>query len=111
MNTKNLLIASAIGAVVTTVLAIIPLLSCVVCIPFWGGPLLATWIYKRQNGTLPMNHAIGVGTVTGVFAGVFGFIFNLVAGPAASAAISQLQQFIPAGSMPIDAAPTSTPIG
>jgi hypothetical protein len=104
MNTKNLLIASAIGAVVTTALANIPiisLLNCLVCLPFWGGPLLATWIYKNQTGTMTMNHAIGVGTVSGLFAGVLGFILNLVVGPATSAAFaSQLQQYMPAGSVP-----------
>ncbi len=113
MNTKNLLIASAIGAVVTTALANIPiisLLNCVVCLPFWGGPLLATWIYKNQNGTMPMNHAIGVGTVSGVLAAILGFILNLVMGPASAAMVNQLQQYLPSGSVPIDAANTGTPI-
>src|SRR5512146_2594178 len=105
MNTKNLLIASAIGAVVTTALANIPvisLLNCVVCLPFWGGPLLATWYYKRQTGTMPMNHAVGVGTVSGVFASVLGVIWNLVMGPASAAMVNQLQQYLPSGSVPID---------
>ncbi len=111
MNTKNLLIASAIGAVVTTALANIPiisLLNCLICLPFWGGPLLATWIYKRQNGTMTMNHAIGVGTVSGVFAGVLGFILNLAIGPAASAAFTEaLQRFTPSANVPVA---TSTPV-
>ena len=110
MNTKNLLIASAIGAVVTAALATIPgvnLLVCVVCLPFWGGPLLAAWIYKRQNGTMTMNQAIGVGALTGLFAGVLAFIINLAVGPAASAAlVNLLKQYMPAGSAPL--VPVST---
>ncbi len=43
MNTKNILIASAIGAVVTVAVSAIPGLACLLCLPYWGGPLLATW--------------------------------------------------------------------
>ncbi len=104
MNTKNLLIASAIGAVVTAALATIPgvnFLICVVCLPFWGGPLLAAWIYKNQSGTMTMNQAIGVGALTGFFAGVLAGIISLTLGPAASAAmLKMLQQYAPAGSVP-----------
>ena len=115
MNTKNLLIASVIGAVATTVLVSIPfvnLLVCVVCLPLWGGPLLATWIYKRQNGTMPMNHAITVGIVTGVLAGVLGFIVSLVLGPVTTAAMTNLlQQYMPSGGVPLDAANSAPSIG
>ncbi len=110
MNTKNLLIASAVGAVVTAALATIPgvnLLICVVCLPFWGGPLLAAWIYKRQNGTMTMNEAIGVGALTGFFAAVIAFIINLAIGPAASAAMLRLlEQYMPSGGVPLDAVNT-----
>ncbi|HSA99922.1 MAG TPA: hypothetical protein VLE49_04675 [Anaerolineales bacterium] len=115
MNTKNLLIASAIGALVTTAVVSIPgvnLLVCVVCLPLWGGPLLATWIYKRQNGTMPMNHAITVGIVAGVFAAVLSFLAGLVLGPATSAALMNLlQQYMPAGSAPIAPVSTSPTLG
>ncbi len=101
MNTKNLLIASVIGAVVTTVLSNIPLLICLLCLPLWSGPLLATWIYKRQNGTMVMNQALSAGTLSGVFASVLGFIIGLTIGPAASATmLTQLQQYLPAGNVP-----------
>jgi hypothetical protein len=105
MNTKNLLIASAVGALVTTAVVSIPFVNflvCLVCLPLWGGPLLATWIYKRQNGTMPMNHAIAVGVVAGVFAAILSYLVGLVAGPATSAALMNLvQQYLPAGSAPI----------
>jgi hypothetical protein len=115
MNTKNLLIASAIGALVTTVIVSIPFVNflvCLVCLPLWGGPLLATWIYKRQNGTMPMNHAIAVGVVAGVFAAILSFLVGLVVGPATSAALMNLlQQYMPAGSAPISPVSASPTLG
>ena len=105
MNTKNLLIASLIGAVVTTALANIPiisLLNCLLCLPFWGGPLLAAWYYKRQTGTMTMNHAISVGALTGLFAGVLGFLLSFVGMAGASGLANQIDQYLPAGSVPPD---------
>jgi hypothetical protein len=105
MNTKNLLIASLIGAVVTTVLANIPiinLLNCLLCLPFWGGPLLAAWYYKRQTGAMTMNHAIGVGALTGLFAGVLGFLLSLFGMAGASGLANQIGQYLPADSIPTD---------
>lgn len=103
MNTRNLVVASLIGAVVTTALTSIPfvnLLICVVCLPLWGGPLLATWYYKRETGVMPMNHALAVGTVTGLLAGIFGAIVGLIIGPAASAAMLDLaRQIAPPGTV------------
>jgi len=103
MNTKNLLIASLIGAVVTAFFANVPLLNlvnCLVCLPFWGGPLLATWIYKRQTGTMSMNHAVSVGVLAGLFAGLFGLIFGLIGMAGTSGLITQLNQYLPANSIP-----------
>jgi hypothetical protein len=115
MNTKNLLIASAIGAVVTTAVVSIPVVNflvCLVCLPLWGGPLLATWIYKRQNGIMPMNHAITVGIIAGLFAAVLSFLISLVLGPATSAALTNLlQQYMPSGSVPITPVSTSPTLG
>jgi hypothetical protein len=103
MNTKNLLIASLIGAVVTTFFANVPVLNmvnCLVCLPFWGGPLLATWFYKRQTGTMSLNQAIGVGVLAGVFAGVLGFMLSLIGMAGASGLVNQLQQFMPDQDIP-----------
>ncbi len=105
MNTKNLLIASLIGAVVTTALANIPfvnLLNCLLCLPFWGGPLLAAWYYNRQTGAMTMNHAISVGALTGLFAGIFGFLLSFVGLAGASGLANQLGQYLPADSVPPD---------
>ena len=103
MNTKNLLIASLIGAAVTTFFANVPILNlvnCLVCLPFWGGPLLATWFYKRQTGTMSLNQAIGVGVLAGVFAGLLGFLLSLVGMAGASGLANQLQQYMPAEDIP-----------
>lgn len=102
MNTKNLLIASIIGALVTAFLAYVPilnLLTCVLCLPFWAGPILGTWYYKRETGTLPMNHALTIGAVSGVMAGVIGFIVSLLFTNTA-AMMQQLNQALPPGSIP-----------
>lgn len=103
MNTKNLLIASLIGAVVTTFFANVPIINfinCLVCLPFWGGPLLATWFYKRQTGTMTLGQAVGIGVLTGVFAGLLGLIFSLVGMAGASGLVNQLEQYMPAESIP-----------
>jgi hypothetical protein len=112
MNTKNLLIAGLIGAVITTVFANVPivnLFNCLLCLPFWGGPLLAAWYYKRQTGTITMNHAISVGALTGLFAGVLGFFLSLVGMAGASGLANQIDKYFPAGSVPPEllAGPTS----
>jgi hypothetical protein len=103
MNNRNLLIAALIGAVVTTAFANIPivnLLNCVVCAPFWGGPLLAAWFYKRQTGNMTMGQAVGVGALAGLFAGVLGFLLSFVGMAGASGLASQLNRFAPPGSLP-----------
>lgn len=83
MNTKNLLIAALTGGVLTEILTNVPflnLLTCVICISFWIGPLLAVWLYRRMEGQVTLNQGIGIGTLAGVIAGVIGFVlsfFNL----------------------------------
>jgi hypothetical protein len=102
MNTKNLIIASVIGGLVTAFLAYVPiisLLNCVLCLPFWAGPILGTWYYKRETGTMPMNHALTVGAVSGVIAGVIGLIVSILFTDTAALA-QQLNQILPEGSLP-----------
>ena len=104
MNTKNLWIAALIGAVVTTFFANFPVinfLNCLVCLPFWGGPLLAVWFYKRQSGTMNMNQAIYVGLLAGFLAGVFGFLFSLIGMAGAAGLMNQLNQYLPPEEVPV----------
>ena len=83
MNAKNLWIAALVGGIVTEILTNVPvisLLTCVFCVSFWIGPLLAVWLYRRSQGEVTLGQAVGIGTLAGVIAGVIGFIlsfFNL----------------------------------
>ena len=61
MNTKNLLIAALVGGIVTEILTNVPivnLLTCVLCVSFWIGPLLSVWLYRRMQGEVTMNQAL-----------------------------------------------------
>jgi hypothetical protein len=103
MNTKNLWIAALIGAVVATFFANFPILNltnCLVCLPLWGGPLLAVWFYKRQSGSMNMNQAVYVGLLSGFLAGVLGFLLSLVGMAGAATLLNQLNQYLPAGDVP-----------
>ena len=104
MNSKNLWIAALIGAVVTTFFANFPIinfLNCLVCLPFWGGPLLAVWYYKRQSGTMTMNQAISVGLLAGFLAGVLGFLFSLIGMAGAASLVRQLNQYMQPEDIPV----------
>jgi hypothetical protein len=104
MNTKNLWIASLIGAVITTFFANFPILNltnCLICLPFWGGPLFAVWFYKRQSGTMTMTQATYVGLLTGFLAGALGFIFSLVGMAGAAGLMNQLRQYLPSDQVPV----------
>ncbi len=104
MNTKNLWIASLVGALVAAFFANFPILNitnCLVCLPFWGGPLLAVWFYKRQSGSMNMNQAIVVGLLTGFLAGVLGFLLSLIGMAGAAGLVNQLNQYLPAGDVPV----------
>ena len=99
MNTKNLLIASLVGGVVSTVLSNVPVLNlvnCLLCAGFWAGPLLAVWIYRRQSGTMTLGQAVAIGTVAGVWAGLFGFVLSFAGQAGTEALLQSYSQFIPA---------------
>jgi len=98
MNTKNLLIASLVGGVAITLLANVPILNfinCLLCAGFWGGAILAVWLYKRLTGSLTLGQAVAVGTLAGVFAGVLGFLLSFAGLAGAQALMDSYAQFIP----------------
>jgi len=99
MNTKNLLIASLLGGLASTILSNVPLLNfvnCLLCAGFWAGPLLAVWLYKRQTGPISIGKAVAVGTVAGIWAGVFGFVLSLVGLAGAQALFHSYARYLPA---------------
>ena len=98
MNTRNLLIASLVGGVASTILSNVPVLdlvNCLLCAGFWGGPLLAVWLYKRQTGTVSLGQAVAVGTVAGIWAGVFGFALSLAGLAGVAALMKSYAPFLP----------------
>jgi hypothetical protein len=112
MNTKNVLITSLVGGLVSTILSNVPILNlvnCLLCAGFWAGPLLAIWLYKRQTGTLSLGQGVGIGTLAGVWAGIFGFLLSLVGLAGATALMQSYAQFLPpdAGIEVIPAGPVS----
>ena len=79
MNTKNLLIAAGVGGLVTEILTNVPilnLLTCLICVSFWIGPLFAVWLYRRLQGEVTLNQGIGIGALAGVIAGLIGFVLS-----------------------------------
>jgi hypothetical protein len=98
VNTKNLLIASLLGGLASTILSNVPLLNfvnCLLCAGFWAGPLLAVWLYKRQTGQISFGQAVAVGTVAGIWAGVFGLILSLVGMAGAQALFNSYARYLP----------------
>ena len=109
MNTKNLLVASLIGAVVSLVVVNVPFLNilavCLLCVGFWGSALLAVWIYLRLTGSLTLGQAVAVGTLTGVWAGVLGFLLSFVGLAGAGALMHTFQSYVPSSGsfqMPVE---------
>jgi hypothetical protein len=81
MNAKNLWIAASCGAVVTTLLANVPVvdfINLLLCAGFWGGAVFAVWLYRRLNGTLTVGQGIGIGALTGLLAGALGFSISFL---------------------------------
>jgi len=81
MDTKNLLVNSLIGAAAIILLTNIPFVSfvnCLACVGFWGGAVLAVWLYKRAAGSITLGQAVLVGVLAGVFAGIIGFLLSFL---------------------------------
>lgn len=90
MKQKNLWIAAASGAVLTTLLSDLPLImmvNCLVCIGFWGSSVFSVWLYRRLNGGVTVREAVRIGALTGVLAGLLSFLLSF-------AGVSGLQGFV-----------------
>jgi hypothetical protein len=98
MNTKNILLAGLVGAVITLVLTNVPfinLVNCLICAGFWVGPLFATWLYKRLSGSLSTKEGIWVGVAAGAIAGLIGFLLSFVGAAGIAGVVNQLNAFMP----------------
>ncbi len=81
MNAKNLWIAALSGAVVTTLLANVPVvdfINLLLCAGFWGSAVFAVWLYRRLNGNLTLGQGVGIGALTGLLAGALGFSISFL---------------------------------
>jgi hypothetical protein len=99
MNTKEILIAGLLGAVITLLLTNIPfvsLINCLLCVGFWVGPLFGVWFYKRRTGSVTITQGIWVGVVAGAIAGVIGLFLSFVGAAGASGIVNQLNMLLPA---------------
>jgi hypothetical protein len=99
MNTKNILLAGLVGAIITLVLTNVPfinLVNCLICAGFWVGPLFATWLYKRLSGSLSIKEGVWVGVAAGAIAGLIGFLLSFVGAAGIAGLVNQLNAFMPA---------------
>jgi hypothetical protein len=81
MNTRNLWIASLVGAALTTLVSNLPIIgfvNCLLCAGFWGSAIFAVWLYRRLSGTLTIREGIIIGALTGLCAGLLGFVLGFV---------------------------------
>lgn len=79
MNQKNMWIAAASGAVLTTLLSDLPLImmvNCLVCVGFWGSSFFSVWLYWRLNGEVSVREAVRIGLLTGVLAGLLSLLLS-----------------------------------
>lgn len=99
MNTKNLLVASLAGGLISTVLANTPylkLINLLVCVGFWIGPLMAIWIYRRLGGTLTLGQAVLTGILAGAWHGLIGLALSPLGLAGVGSFLNDARAFIPA---------------
>jgi hypothetical protein len=100
VNSRNLLVASLIGGLVSVVLSNVPILNlinCLLCAGFWLGPLLAVWLYRRQSDAMSLGQAAGIGTLAGAWHGLFGLVLSLAGIAGGPAFIENYARLAPDG--------------
>lgn len=110
MNTKHLLIASLTGGLISTVLVNTPFVNWInllICAGFWIGPIVAVWLYRRQNGMVAFNQAMLIGVLAGVWHGLLGVLLSPLGLAGAGGVLNGLSQVVPAQ----DLLPALTGIG
>jgi hypothetical protein len=113
MNTKHLVIASLTGGLISTVLVNTPFvnwLNLLLCAGFWIGPVVAVWLYRRQDGTVNFSQAMLIGMLAGVWHGLIGVLLSPLGLAGAGGVLNGLQQILPAQDLP-DVLPALTGIG
>lgn len=103
MNTKDLLVASLAGGMISTVLVNTPFVSLInllVCAGFWIGPIVAVWIYLRLAGRPAMGQAILIGMLAGLWHGLFGLALSTLGLAGAGSLLNELRPLVSAEDWP-----------
>ena len=103
MNTKNLLIASLTGGLVSLVLVNTPfvnLVNLLICAGFWIGPIVAVWLYRRLDGTLTLREALITGLLAGAWHALFGLLLSPLGAAGAGGMFSALRPFMSTEDLP-----------
>src|SRR5512133_1392391 len=97
MNTKNLVIASLAGGLISLVLVNTPfvnLINMLVCAGFWVGPIFAVWLYRRLGGTLTFRDAVLTGVLAGAWHGLFGLALSPLGLAGAGGLLNDVRPFM-----------------
>jgi hypothetical protein len=103
MNTKNLILASLAGGLISIILVNTPfvnLVNLLICAGFWVGPLLAVWLYRRLGEHLTLRYAIAIGMLAGVWHGLFGILLSLFGLAGAGGFLNEVRPFVSAQDLP-----------
>ncbi len=103
MNTKNLLVASLVGGLISLILVNTPfvnLINLLLCAGFWIGPLIAVWLYRRLDGVVTMKQAIAVGTLAALWHGVLGLALSPLGLAGAGSLLNEARSFTSAQDLP-----------
>jgi hypothetical protein len=99
MNTKNMWIASASGAVLSLLASNLPFIgfvNCLLCGAFWGSAIFAVWFYRRLSGCVDVHQGVKIGALSGLLAGLAGFALSFAGLAGAQGFLNSAQQFLPA---------------
>lgn len=103
MNTKHLLVASFVGGLISTVLVNTPylnLINVLICAGFWIGPLVAVWLYRRQDGALTLRQGVVIGVLAGAWHWLFGVLLSPLGLAGAGGLLETARPFVPAQDLP-----------
>ncbi len=99
MNTKQLLTASLIGGLISTLLVNAPIVSWInllICAGFWIGPIVAVWLYQRQAGSVTLSQAIAIGMLAGAWHALFGVLLSPLGLAGAGGLLREVQPLLSA---------------
>ncbi|MGD2252722.1 MAG: hypothetical protein PVF70_07390 [Anaerolineales bacterium] len=80
MNSRSLIIASAVSGLAVALLSNLPLVwfgNCALCMWLWAGGVLAVWFYRRLEGA-PTSLTAGRGALIGALTGIIGAILGTI---------------------------------